>query len=205
MLKIALIFLILAAPGDAAAHSVAQAIQDSPFAHEVRQGRLFCASRGATNEYDGLYRAAVHKYYPPRFNDSREWCWMKCKAITESGQSPEAVSPVGAMGVMQIMPGTFGDFATRYGWAPDDRTTRTNILMAAAISSAYFKFWITDRAKPEHRRWQQGSYNGGPGRLMEAQVKADGSIYWTDIAPYLPTETAHYVPKIEQCHARLTK
>ena len=205
MLRFLLILASLGLSGPLYAHSFTEMIQGSRFADEIRYGRLWCVSQGSQNYYDSLYRGAVHKYYPPRFNDAAEWCWMKCKGIVESGQNPNAVSPVGAMGVMQIMPGTFSDFATRYGWNPDDRTERTNILMSAAISSAYFKFWVTERSKAEHRRWQQGSYYCGPGCLLRGQVRAGGSTVFDDIKEFIPTETARYVPKIKMCHARLAK
>ena len=163
----------------------------------------YCQAKNVSNKYDRLYRAAVFKYYPLRFNTASEWCWVKAQAVTESGQDPDAVSPVGAMGVLQLMPGTLDEMATQYGMNPRAYHARTNIQLGVAYMARLFKFWHVDRTKQCHREVAQASYNCGPGCVLKAQVKADGAPCLDRIAPYLPRETREYGPKIAKIHEKL--
>ena len=112
----------------------------------------YCQAKNVSHKYDRLYRAAVHKYYPLRFNTPREWCWVKSQAVVESGQNTDAVSPVGAAGVLQLMPGTIKDMAAQYGMNPRAHNAHINIQLGVAYMARMFKFWFIDRSKQCHRR-----------------------------------------------------
>ena len=172
----------------------------------------YCQAPEISNEYDSIYRASVHQFYPPRFSDDKEFCWVKSQAIAESNQDPQAISPAGAMGVLQLMPDTFDEIADRYGIQPDAHDARVNIQMGVAYQSTIFKIWYTDRTKKCHREVSNASYNAGPGNIIKAQIQAMGAPCFPEIGEklYIVTgeknsaETNNYLKRIDEIHSRLT-
>ena len=105
--------------------------------------------------------AAVHPYAghvaeaARRFGIPEAWIWAVMRV--ESGGNSRAVSRAGAMGLMQIMPATWGTLRTRYGLGPDPFDVRDNIMAGAAY------------LREMHDRYGNASamlaaYNAGPGR-----------------------------------------
>lgn len=105
--------------------------------------------------------AAVHPYAghvaeaARRFGIPEAWIWAVMRV--ESGGNSRAVSRVGAMGLMQIMPATWAGLRTRYGLGPDPFDARDNIMAGAAY------------LREMHDRYGNASamlaaYNAGPGR-----------------------------------------
>jgi soluble lytic murein transglycosylase-like protein len=66
-----------------------------------------------------------------RFNIPQNW--IRAVIATESGGDPKAVSPKGAMGLMQLMPDTWGDMNLTYVFGSDPFDPRTNILAGTAF------------------------------------------------------------------------
>ena len=104
---------------------------------------------------------AVHPYAghvaeaARRFGIPEAWIWGVMRV--ESGGNSRAVSRAGAMGLMQIMPATWGALRTRYGLGPDPFNVRDNIMAGAAY------------LREMHDRYGNASamlaaYNAGPGR-----------------------------------------
>lgn len=91
----------------------------------------------------------------------------------ESGNNPNAVSPKGAMGLMQIMPATWHDMRKQWGLGDDPYDPHDNVMAGAA----YLRF-LHDRFGTD----MFAAYNAGPGTL---QALADGGS--------LPAETRAYV------------
>lgn len=58
--------------------------------------------------------------------------WIRAIMRAESGGDPRAMSPAGAMGLMQIMPSTWAALRARYGLGDDPFDPRDNILAGAA-------------------------------------------------------------------------
>src|SRR3546814_9728523 len=79
---------------------------------------------------------AAHPYAAPvteaaqRFGIPETWIWRVMHA--ESRGSRRAVSPAGAMGLMQIMPGTWNMLTSRHRLGSDPFDVRANILAGAA-------------------------------------------------------------------------
>lgn len=110
--------------------------------------------------------------------------WIRAVMRQESGGRQTAAdgSPItsvaGAMGVMQVMPGTYDVLRLRYGLGPDPYEPRSNILAGAAY------------LKEMHGRFGApaflAAYNAGPERVSAFLAGSTG----------LPDETVNYVAAI---------
>ncbi len=100
--------------------------------------------------------------------------WIRAVMRVESADNPHAISAAGAMGLMQIMPGTWAELRTRYGLGRDPFDPRDNILAAAA----YLRELYNRYGSPGFL----AAYNAGPKRY---QASLTGRP--------LPAETRAYV------------
>ena len=60
-------------------------------------------------KWDFEFFMAQRKYAPPDLRD--DWKWTKAQCIAESGLREDAMSPVGAQGLCQVMPNTWREVA----------------------------------------------------------------------------------------------
>jgi len=82
--------------------------------------------------------------------------WIRAVMHVESAGKVRAGSRKGAMGLMQIMPGTWADLRARYGLGADPYDPRDNILAGTAfIRELYDRYGAPGFLAP---------YNAGPGR-----------------------------------------
>jgi SLT domain-containing protein len=97
----------------------------------------------------------------------------------ESRGNPRAVSPKGAMGLMQIMPATWNDLRVRHRLGPDAFDPHDNIIAGAGyIRELFDRYgspgWIA-------------AYNAGPGRYEAAlrgrPLPAETRAYVAVVAP----------------------
>lgn len=102
---------------------------------------------------------------------------------SESAGDPNAVSPKGARGLMQVMPSTQGD--PGFGVAPLPANATPE--QVAVQGRQYLGALLTHYGSAE-KAW--AAYNAGPGRLDSAIVK--GGDAWLS---YMPAETRSYVWK----------
>jgi hypothetical protein len=79
--------------------------------------------------------------------------------LIESGGDPRAVSPKGAMGLMQIMPKTYAELRARHHLGADAYNPRDNILAGAA----YLREMLDRYGSPGFL----AAYNAGPARYDE--------------------------------------
>jgi membrane-bound lytic murein transglycosylase B len=85
--------------------------------------------------------------------------WIRAVILAESAGNPHAVSRAGAMGLMQIMPGTWRELRDRHGLGDNPFDPRDNILAGAAYLRA-----MHDRfGSPDFL----AAYNAGPERYAE--------------------------------------
>lgn len=90
--------------------------------------------------------------------------WIARAIAAESGgrtafNGKPITSNAGAMGLMQVMPGTFADMQRRYGVGSDPYDPRTNILAGTAyLRVLYDRFGYPDLF---------AAYNAGPSRFEE--------------------------------------
>ena len=151
---VALLILLLASPGTALA-------QDAQ-AGEITVGTPYSAS---------IAEAAQ------RFGIPERWIWAVMRA--ESNGDLRAVSPVGAMGLMQIMPATWASLRARYRLGSDPFDARDNILAGAAYLREMYDRYGDVTA-------MLAAYNAGPGRTDE---------YLSRGRP-LPVATRAYIAKL---------
>ena len=104
--------------------------------------------------------------------------WLAAVLAAESGGDPAAVSPAGAMGLMQLMPATWRALSRTYNLGKDPFAPRANILAGAAYLRAL------------HDRYGSpgflAAYNAGPSRY---------EAYRSGLRP-LPAETLRYVARL---------
>lgn len=112
--------------------------------------------------------------------------WIREVMRQESGGRSNATSPVGAMGLMQVMPGTYRELQARYNLGPDPYHPYDSIQAGAAYLREMYELY----GSPAFL----AAYNAGPRRLEDYLWGGRG----------LPNETRNYVarigPRIEGTH-----
>lgn len=122
----------------------------------------------------------------------------------ESGsQGQAAVSPKGATGVMQVMPGTGPEAARLAGLPWDEKRFRTDADYNRRIGQAYLAKQLQDFGGDVAKGL--AAYNAGPGRVQDAVKRANRSADLAKNDPnvkqmswleFLPKETRDYVAAI---------
>jgi len=106
--------------------------------------------------------------------------WIRAVIHVESGGDAHAVSPKGAMGLMQIMPDTWSDLRLRYRLGADPFDPHDNILGGTAyLRMLYDRFGAVGFL---------AAYNTGPERYQD---------YLAGLRP-LADETKAYLAKLER-------
>lgn len=104
--------------------------------------------------------------------------WIQAVMRAESGGLASAISPAGAMGLMQVMPATYAGLRARYGLGANPYDARDSILAGAAY------------LREMHDRYGSpgflAAYNAGPERLEEHLATGRP----------LPAETQRYVAAV---------
>ena len=85
--------------------------------------------------------------------------WIRAVMQLESGANERAISPKGALGLMQIMPKTWVELSVRYGLGIDPFDPRDNIL----VGTAYLREMHDRFGSPGFL----AAYNGGPERYEQ--------------------------------------
>lgn len=132
------------------------------------------------DRYDSLFQ-----FYAERYD--QDWLKLKAQARAESNFKPNAVSPVGAMGLMQFMPATFEEWATKLNLdKPDPYNPEQSIWCGAAYMQ-----WLLQRCQLNYRHaW--AAYNWGIGNYKRA-CHAEPENWFQNA----PKETRDYVERIE--------
>lgn len=118
---------------------------------------------------------AAHRFSVPA-------SWISAVMAMESGGDVLALSPQGAMGLMQIMPDTWADLHARHGFSANPYDPRDNILAGAAY------------LREMHDRYGSpgflAAYNAGPARYDEylatgRELPAETQLYVATLAPLI--------------------
>lgn len=150
-------------------------------------------------QYDRTIKRAVELYLP-----GLPWRLHKGQLYQESRLDPNAVSPVGAVGLGQFMPGTAGDIFPLLGYsAVDRRVAEPSILASAYYMAKLRKSWSAKRPEDDRHKLALASYNAGLGNILRAQRACDDARLYEPIMRCLPEitgrharETIGYAPAI---------
>ncbi|MBO6767323.1 MAG: lytic transglycosylase domain-containing protein [Erythrobacter sp.] len=111
-----------------------------------------------------------------RFGLPEHWIYAVIRA--ESAGRTRAVSTAGAMGLMQLMPGTWARQRARFALGSDPFDPRDNILAGTSYLREMYDLYGAEGFL--------AAYNAGPGRYKQ----------WRDRGRPLPLETRRYIAKI---------
>lgn len=142
-------------------------LADPPAQHRTLAG----ATIGQSDPWAAYISEAAKRFAIPER-------WIRAVMRIESDGDRRAVSPKGAMGLMQIMPATWGEVRARYRLGDDPFDARDNILAGAAYLAELHDLY----GSPGFL----AAYNAGPRRYERHLVSRNR----------LPTETVDYLAKI---------
>lgn len=154
------------------------------------------------DRYDEEIQKAVRIYW----SDFPFWKAWKAQLYQESRLDPQAVSPVGARGLAQFMPGTWTQIIHQLGWAD----VSPHMVAPAIHAGAYYdrllrNQWSSPRPAMDRHDLALASYNAGLGNLLKAQGLCGMATRYADIIRCLPRvtgrfsrETIDYVVKIHR-------
>lgn len=146
------------------------------------------AAHGIISAWDDLFR---------RHCGTAGWDWrlIAAQCYQESGFDPNAVSSVGAQGLLQLMPATAAAMGVPEGKAFDPEQN----ISAATRYLRKIQGFFSDIPDPTERiRFTLAAYNGGVGHVQDAQTLArkHGSDpkHWDEVAPFILrlAEPAYY-------------
>ncbi len=148
-----------------------------------------------SDKFDRHFKKYSKRYFGPHF----EWRWFKSQGIAESNLNEDATSPVGALGVMQIMPETFKEIRQKNPAFLSVDNPRWNIAAGIYYDRLLYRKWRNPLPSEERLFLAFSSYNAGYGRVLKAiKLLKKENYSWVEVKKKLPPETQGYVSKIAQ-------
>lgn len=167
------------------------------------------AARYIPEKYDGFFIKYTNRYLPGVDPDLiKAQCWQ------ESRFKEMAVSPVGAAGVCQFMPGTWKDSVKALKLSQNTSVFHPeyNIQAAAYYMGIQYSYWKSPRPPEDRHNLAAAGYNAGAGHLINAQKRCGGPRLYKDIIKCLPQitgnhskETIGYVIHIRRFYSDIKK
>jgi len=141
-----------------------------------------------------FYKANINKinFYLPLFEEQLQNqkipLEIKYLPIIESRLDPAAVSKVGATGLWQFMFYTALENGLTMNSYVDERMDPLKSTIAATL--------YLEKLYNIHNDWNLvlASYNAGPRTISRAKRKSGGYANYWNMRPFLPSETANYIP-----------
>lgn len=152
-----------------------------------------------SNEFDHYFKKYAKHYFGPHV----DWHWFKAQGIAESNLNPKAKSPVGAKGIMQIMPATYEEILKKNPHLPKSDDPRWNIAAGIFYDRMLYRKWKKKKTISTRERlaFSFASYNAGLGTVLKAYKKASkkhGDVkQWKQVESFAPGETRFYVKRIK--------
>lgn len=111
--------------------------------------------------------------------------------LVESGCTYNALSPAGALGMWQFMPGTGRAMGLTVNQSTDDRKDPVKSTVAAA------KLLKRNYSKTNDWTLAVAAYNCGTGHFLK---QGRNGLRWSQVKPLLPKETQQYIPGLLAIH-----
>lgn len=157
-----------------------------------------------TSKYDRHFRKYAKHYFGAGF----DWRWFKAQGIAESGLKPDAKSPAGALGIMQILPSTYEEIKRENPHFKNMKDPHWNIAAAIFYDRKMYRRWQKAQAERKRLALAFASYNAGYAKVRRGYKKAAKKhrqvTEWDQLTPFLPGETSRYVERIHRLMKRET-
>ncbi|NPD09279.1 transglycosylase SLT domain-containing protein [Vibrio ostreicida] len=138
------------------------------------------------------------------------WQLYKAQLIQESWLNPNALSPAGAAGIAQFMPGTWLEVSQQLELQGTPTDARLAIPAGAYYMAKLRRVWKWPRPEQDRHNLALACYNAGCGHILKAQQLCGNPSLYPLIMQCLPQvtghhaeETRHYVPRIRDLYRRL--
>jgi membrane-bound lytic murein transglycosylase F len=145
------------------------------------------------SDYDQIVKEITGKLWP-----GLDWLIIKCQIAQESSFNPNAVSPCGARGLLQLMYATASDLRVKQPLQPKQLfDPETNLLLGITYLKIQFDHFKEIPDREERIKFSLASYNGGRGYInaaikiatIAAKVKgAPALLTWDVVSEYLAYE-----------------
>lgn len=148
-------------------------------------------------EYIELRFPVAHKWWFDFFSKKRELSTTTMMALArqESALNSEAVSPVGARGLMQLMPATARETAKKLGRNYEGQNSLFDPGVNIRLGSGYLKMML--ERFDNNRIFAFAGYNAGPGRVDRWRAGTNGQLDAYAFIEAIPfNETRTYVQNI---------
>jgi hypothetical protein len=150
---------------------IAAAFVVTSFRVSAHAGPASTPSSGGTVPWQSFIDEAASRFSVPA-------SWIRAVIRIESNGNPKALSPKGAVGLMQLMPDTYAELRVRYGLGDDPKDPHDNIIAGTA--------YLRDMHERFGMEGFIAAYNAGPQRYED---------HLATRRP-LPDETLAYVAKL---------
>jgi len=153
---------------------------------------------GRTGRLDDLALRFPLAFREPVMQQARtqaiEPAWVFAVMRQESAFSPDAQSPAGAMGLMQLMPHTARQVARRLNTRIKHQQQLFDADTNIRLGSAYLRRLLNEL--DEHEALATAAYNAGPDRVRSwlPESGAMPSDLWIEALPF--SETRNYVKRV---------
>lgn len=119
--------------------------------------------------------------------------WLMGVARQESAYGPRAVSPAGAYGLMQVMPGTAKTFAKKFQSSYKHRSDLLDPAINIQMGSRYLQMRFEELE--QNPVYASAAYNAGKSRVEQwKQYGRYPTEIWIEAIPY--TETRDYIKRV---------
>lgn len=153
------------------------------------------------SKYDRQIRQAAERHMRAC---GSSWHYYWSQLYVESRHNESAVSPVGAEGIAQFMPGTAARIFPLLGYkAVDRRLAGPSIEAGALYMGQLCAEWSAPRPPEDRHKLACASYNAGLGHILAAQRACEGAALYDQIMQCLPAitgmharETLSYAPSV---------